>query len=101
MLHLMLGAPVVCSCRNKHLHLTLSPIDYVFGIVNDDAGASLHQITQEFMLVEVTSEEDKQIINCLEHVSFGGCYFEDSLLLLWFLILFIRAGSHLVKELNG
>jgi hypothetical protein len=37
-----------------------------FSAGDDDVGASLHQITQGFMSVEVTDEDDKQIIDCVQ-----------------------------------
>jgi hypothetical protein len=51
--------------------------------------------------VEVTDEDDKQIIDCVELVSFYGCYFKASLLLSWFPIFLIHGGSHFVKEHIG
>jgi hypothetical protein len=42
----------------------------VLGVSVDDVGTSLRRVTQEFASVEIADEDDKQIIDCLEHVSF-------------------------------
>jgi hypothetical protein len=57
--------------KQKLRFFAVSPANLAFfGAGDDDVGALLHQITQGFVSVEITDEDDKQIIDCLEHVSF-------------------------------
>jgi hypothetical protein len=45
---------------------------------------------QGFASAEITDEDDRMILECLEHVNFcGSVIFKASLLLSWFLIVYL------------
>jgi hypothetical protein len=54
----------------------------IFGASHDGIGALPHQGIEGFVSAEVTNEDDKMILECLEHVNFyGSVIFKASLLL--------------------
>jgi hypothetical protein len=88
MLSMGLVAPLISPLINKGYAFVLRSAVLEFICVGDKGvGASLHQDVQGFVSAKVTDEDDKMILECLEHVIFcESVIFKPLLFLSWFMM---------------